>query len=70
MQVQWFLIQSKPSQKVKACQELEKQGYEVFLYTKIIKKIVAGKLIQKEDPIFSSYLFIQLNQTDSDLTSL
>lgn len=60
------MIQSKPRQDVKVCQELQKQGYEVFLPTIEVEKIVAGKLIQKEKPLFSRYLFVQLNQTDSD----
>jgi transcriptional antiterminator RfaH len=66
MQAQWFVIQSKPRQEMKACQELQKQGYEVFLPTIEVEKILGGKRIQKEEPLFSRYLFIQLNQTNSD----
>lgn len=64
MQAQWFVIQSKP------CQELQKQGYEVFLPTIEIEKIISEKRVQKEEPLFSRYLFIQFNQSDSNWTSL
>ncbi len=66
MQAQWFVIQSKPRQELKACQELQKQGYKVFLPTIQIEKVVGRKRIQKEQPLFSRYMFIQLNQIDSD----
>ena len=66
MQAQWYVIQSKPRQEAKACQELQKQGYEVFLPTIEVEKVVGGQRIQKEEVLFSRYLFIQLNQTDSN----
>jgi transcriptional antiterminator RfaH len=66
MQEQWYVIQSKPRQEVKACQELQKQGYEVFLPTIQVDKVVKGRCIQKEEVLFSRYLFIQLNQMDSN----
>lgn len=70
MQAQWFVIQSKPRQEVKACQELQKQGYNVFLPTIEVEKILGGKRIQKEEPLFSRYLFVQLNQTTSNWAPL
>ncbi len=59
-------IQSKPCQEVKAFQELQKQGYEVYLPTIEMEKIVGGKRIQKEEALFSCYLFVQLDQMYSN----
>lgn len=70
MQEQWFVIRSKPRQEVKACQELQKQGYNVFLPTIQVEKVVDGKRIQKEEPLFFRYLFVQLNQTNSNWVPL
>ncbi len=66
MQAQWYVIQSKPRQEAKACQELEKQGYQVFLPTIQVEKVQGGQRLEKEEPFFSRYLFVQLNQTDSN----
>ncbi len=66
MQAQWYVIQSKPRQEVKACQELEKQGYQVFLPTIQVEKVLGGQRLEKQEPLFSRYLFIQLDQTDSN----
>jgi hypothetical protein len=38
----------------------------MFLPTIEIEKIFGEKCIQKEEPLFSLYLFIQLNQTDGN----
>jgi transcriptional antiterminator RfaH len=59
-QAQWFVIQSKP------CQELQNQGCELFLPKIEIKKIVGRERIQKVEPLFSSYLFVQLSEADSN----
>ena len=66
MQAQWYVIQSKPRQEVKACQELEKQGYQVFLPMIQVEKVQGGQRLEKEEPFFSRYLFVQLNQMDSN----
>jgi transcriptional antiterminator RfaH len=66
MQAQWYVIQSKPRQEVKACEELQKQGYEVYLPTIMKEKVVGGQRVQKEEALFSRYLFIHLDQTDSN----
>ena len=58
MQAQWYVIQSKPRQEAKACQELEKQGYQVFLPTIQVEKVQGGQRLEKEEPFFPRYLFI------------
>ena len=66
MQSRWFVIQTKPRQEMKACQELQKQGFEVFLPTIEVEKVIAGNLTKKEEAVFSRYIFIKLNQIDSN----
>lgn len=70
MQAQWYVIQSKPRQEVKACEELQKQGYQVYLPTIIREKVAGGQLVQKEEALFSRYLFIHLDQTNTNWAPL
>lgn len=70
MQAQWYVIQSKPRQEVKACNELQKQGYQVYLPTMVREKVVGGQRIQKEEVLFSRYLFIHLDQTNTNWAPL
>ncbi len=58
---QWYLLQSKPRQEFKSAQELENQGYEVFLPVIETQKIRANNLQLMIEPLFSRYLFIRLN---------
>jgi transcriptional antiterminator RfaH len=60
---QWYLLQSKPRQEFKSAQELENQGYEIFLPVIETQKIRANKLQSMIEPLFSRYLFIRLNKT-------
>ena len=59
----WYLLQSKPRQETKAHAELIKQGYQVFLPTMQVEMISQGKRVLRAEPLFSRYLFVQLNQT-------
>ena len=63
---QWYLLQSKPRQEFKAAQELENQGYEVFLPVIETQKIRANKLRLVIEPLFCRYLFIRLNKTSDN----
>lgn len=60
---QWYLLQSKPRQEFKSAQELENQGYEVFVPVIETQKIRANKVQSVIEPLFSRYLFIHLNKT-------
>jgi transcriptional antiterminator RfaH len=62
---QWYLLQSKPRQEFRSAQELENQGYQVFLPIIESEKIRANKLEKVIEPLFSRYLFIRLNK-DTD----
>lgn len=70
MQAKWYILQSKPRQESKACEELQKQGYEVYLPTIQVEKIVSGRRVEREEVLFSRYLFIHLDQIDSNWAPL
>lgn len=64
--LKWYLIQSKPGQTQRAAQELTNQGYEVFLPTLTIEKLKAGKRVEKTEPLFPGYVFIELSELNSN----
>lgn len=61
--MQWFVVHTKPKQETRALTNLERQGYDCFLPT-IPKKRVRGKSFETvREPLFSRYLFIELDTT-------
>ena len=54
----WYLLQTKPNAHVMACENLRRQGFDVFLplVTKTTKK--NGKFLDAEAPLFPGYLFM------------
>ena len=54
----WYLLQTKPNSHVTACENLRRQGFDVFfpLINKTIKK--NGKFLDFKAPLFSGYLFM------------
>ncbi len=63
---QWYLLHSKPRQEFRSAQELENQGYQVFVPIIESEKIKANKIQSVIEPLFSRYLFIRLNkETDN-----
>jgi len=60
----WYALQLKPAQGDRALANLQNQDIACF-YPKItVEKIKVGKRTQKLEPLFSGYLFINLEQTD------
>ena len=61
--MQWYVVHTKPKQESRAFTNLERQGFECFLPT-IPKKRVRGKAFEiVREPLFSRYLFIELDTT-------
>ncbi len=54
----WYLLQTKPNAYVIACENLKRQGFEVFLplTDKTTKK--NGKFLDAKAPLFPGYLFM------------
>jgi transcriptional antiterminator RfaH len=62
----WYVVQSKPGQAEKAAQELQNQGFEIFLPLIKAEKLKRGKRIEQEEPLFPGYLFIELSEVASN----
>jgi transcriptional antiterminator RfaH len=64
--MQWYVIHTKPRQEQRALENLERQGYRAWLPTIEMERLRRGKLVQVIEPMFSRYLFIQLDKTQSN----
>jgi len=62
----WYLIHTKPKQEFRAQENLNQQGYVTFLPTLKVQKLKKNTLEVQEDPLFHRYLFIQLDQIQSN----
>jgi len=66
----WYLLQTKFKQENKAAQELRQQNITVFLPLHKIERLVSGKKIIKTEPLFSRYLFAELDIKNTNWTSI
>ena len=61
----WYLIHTKPRQERVAGEQLERQGYVIYLPFAPVRRRRRGRTIRVIDPMFPRYLFIHLsNETD------
>lgn len=61
----WYLIQTKPRQERLAQENLERQGYTIYLPFAEIRRRKRGRTVRVVDPMFPRYLFICLcDETD------
>lgn len=63
--MKWYVIHTKVREEFRAHENLQAQGFEVFLPTCQVQKKLQGKIQLFTDPLFPRYLFIRL----SDITS-
>ncbi len=64
----WHVVQSKPRMEQRAKENLENQGFEVFLPMLDIQKVRRGKLQTVTEPLFSRYMFLRLTEHMQDLS--
>ena len=64
----WHVVQSKPRGELRAKENLENQGFEVFLPMLVLEKVRRGKLQNVIEPLFSRYLFLRLTAQMQDLS--
>lgn len=70
MNKQWFIVYCKSREENRAFENLQNQGIESF-FPKIKKeKISRGKKTQCEEPLFPSYLFVHVDQADSNFSCI
>ena len=64
----WHLVHTKPRGEVRSLENLERQGFEVFLPMITLQKVRRGKLTSVTEPMFSRYLFIRTTTLVQDLS--
>lgn len=57
----WYVVHTKPRQEVRALENLHNQGFNCFLPTMQVQKLRNQKVQTIDEPMFSRYLFIQLD---------
>jgi transcriptional antiterminator RfaH len=65
MNMDWYLIHTKPRQERRALLNLEQQGYQCYLPTLQAERLRQGMLEVADEALFPRYLFIRLGQGDS-----
>ena len=61
----WYVIHTKPKEEQRALRNLEQQGYECYLPLLAVEKLRRGTIRVIEEPLFSRYLFIHLDSSES-----
>ena len=64
--MKWYVIHSKPHQEARAYENLQNQGFEVYLPKCRAQKLIKNKLTVVLEPMFSRYLFIRLDDVTSN----
>jgi len=59
--MKWHVIHTKVREEFRAFENLQNQGFEVFLPTCQVQKKSQGKIKLATQPLFSRYLFIRLS---------
>ncbi len=62
----WYVVRTKPGQTERAATELRNQEFEVFCPTIKVERVRAGKRVEKVEPLFPGYLFIELSELTSN----
>ena len=61
----WYLIHTKPRQESRAALNLAQQGYQCYLPLMPVERLRQRALTLVLEPLFSRYLFIQLDTSHS-----
>jgi transcriptional antiterminator RfaH len=64
--MKWHIIHTKVREEFRALENLQAQGFEVFLPTCQVQKKSQGKIKLVTEPLFSRYLFIRLSDVSSN----
>ncbi len=58
----WYLVHTKPQQEYRAQENLKRQGYTTYLPVFRNRRRRKNRYIERTEPLFPRYLFIQLSQ--------
>ena len=64
--MQWYVIHTKPRQEQRALENLQRQGFEAWLPMMELEKVRRSRLARVTEPMFSRYLFIRLDITQTN----
>ena len=64
----WHVVHTKPRAEARALENLERQGFEVFLPMITLQKVRRAKLAYVTEPMFSRYLFLRTTDAMQDLS--
>jgi len=64
--MKWHVIHTKVKEEFRALENLQAQGFEVFLPTCQVQKKSQGKIKLAIEPLFSRYIFIRLSDVSSN----
>ncbi len=64
--VAWYVVHTKPRQEARALENLQNQGFTCFLPTIQVQKLRSQRVQVVTEPMFSRYLFIQLDEQDQN----
>ncbi|OAN13568.1 transcriptional activator RfaH [Photobacterium jeanii] len=67
---QWFLLYCKRSEQERAVLNLDRQGVECYYPQVMINKVVRGKRVQVEEPLFPSYMFVYFDPEEISYTTV
>jgi len=68
--VDWFLLQTKSREELRAAENLGRQEVESFCPMIRVEKIARGKRIEALEVLFPGYLFVQLGEASVSATSI
>ncbi|HGG60131.1 MAG TPA: transcription/translation regulatory transformer protein RfaH [Gammaproteobacteria bacterium] len=70
MQEKWYVIHTKPRQEARAEENLNAQGYEVYVPQIKIAKRRRGKWVDVVEPLFPRYAFIHLTAYEDNFAPI
>jgi len=68
--VDWFLLQTKSREELRAAENLARQAVESFCPMIRVEKIARGKRIEAVEVLFPGYLFVQIGESSVSATSI
>jgi transcriptional antiterminator RfaH len=62
----WYVIQCKPRQEWRALEHLERQSFTCYLPRLVLEQVQHGRTVERFTPLFPRYLFIRLDDAESN----
>ena len=64
--MRWYVVHTRPRQEERVLENLTRQGYSAWMPWLEVEKFRRGRITKVVEPMFSRYLFIQLDQVNSN----